>query len=230
MVKVANSPNLIKLANPARMHLSNEDELMVVLQLQEPPSVDVSVIEQAEESKQEREDPTEFQKVGEKPAKTGKKAAQKQQQKKQTAPDAHEEKKTVRATPIPTPMTTTPASCNQIVVVFPIGVPGMGKTHFADTVLRPSFAQMGSSQNLLVIQNDLIKEQCMEQWRRENPRKPISEGLKVTAKPSMDAFTDKLNEAVRKLASSKSNDIKMIYLDKNYPPREIKLTLQAIHE
>ena len=141
MVKVANSPNLIKLANPARMHLSSEDELMVVLQLQEPPSVDVSVIEQAEESKQEREDPTEFQKVGEKPAKTGKKAAQKQQQKKQTAPDAHEEKKTVRATPIPTPMTTTPASCNQIVVVFPIGVPGIDdkKERFVMAWVRRSF-------------------------------------------------------------------------------------------
>ena len=31
MVKVANSPQLIKLINPARMHLSSEEELMVVL-------------------------------------------------------------------------------------------------------------------------------------------------------------------------------------------------------
>jgi len=50
MIKVANSPKLIKLVNPARLHLSSEDELMVVLQLQEPPSVDVSVID-PEESK-----------------------------------------------------------------------------------------------------------------------------------------------------------------------------------
>jgi len=50
MITVANSPKLIKLVNPARMHLSSEDELMVVLELQEPPSVDVSIIEH-EESK-----------------------------------------------------------------------------------------------------------------------------------------------------------------------------------
>lgn len=43
MIKVANSSNLIKLINPARMHLSNEEELMVVLNLQEPPSLNVSV-------------------------------------------------------------------------------------------------------------------------------------------------------------------------------------------
>ena len=31
IIRMANSPNLIKLVNPARMHLSSEDELMVVL-------------------------------------------------------------------------------------------------------------------------------------------------------------------------------------------------------
>ncbi len=31
MIKVANSPKLIKLVNPARLHLSSEEELMVVL-------------------------------------------------------------------------------------------------------------------------------------------------------------------------------------------------------
>ena len=31
MIKVANSPNLFKLINPARMHLSSEEDLMVVL-------------------------------------------------------------------------------------------------------------------------------------------------------------------------------------------------------
>ena len=31
MIKVANSAKLIKLVNPARMHLNNEEELMVVL-------------------------------------------------------------------------------------------------------------------------------------------------------------------------------------------------------
>jgi len=52
MIKVANSSNLIKLVNPARMHLNNEEELMVVLKLQDPPSLNVS-IDLNEEQKQE---------------------------------------------------------------------------------------------------------------------------------------------------------------------------------
>jgi hypothetical protein len=49
MIKVANSPKLIKLVNPARMHLHTEEDLMVVLQLQEPPSMDESIEEQKHE-------------------------------------------------------------------------------------------------------------------------------------------------------------------------------------
>ena len=49
MIKVANSSSLIKLLNPARMHLRSEEELMVVLKLQDPPSVDVSLEEQKQE-------------------------------------------------------------------------------------------------------------------------------------------------------------------------------------
>lgn len=69
-----------------------------------------------------------------------------------------EYKKTEKATPAPATKTPSASSGNQIVVLLPIGVPGMGKTHFADTVLRPSFEQMGPSENLVVIQNDLIRE------------------------------------------------------------------------
>ena len=42
IIKVANSSELITLLNPARMHLHTEEDLMVVLQLQEAPSVDIS--------------------------------------------------------------------------------------------------------------------------------------------------------------------------------------------
>ena len=83
MIKVANSPQLIKLVNPARMHLSDEEELMVVLNLQEPPSVDVSV-DQTEETKQEAK-PTKREEVKATPqppapAKSKAKASRKEQQ------------------------------------------------------------------------------------------------------------------------------------------------------
>ena len=73
-----------------------------------------------------------------------------------------------------------------------------------------------------------MREQCIEKWQRENPRKSISEGLKVTAKSAINMFKDELHFAVQKLAAIKSNDMKMIYLDKNYPPSEIKQTVQTV--
>mmetsp|Transcript_33045 Transcript_33045/g.40920 ORF Transcript_33045/g.40920 Transcript_33045/m.40920 type:complete len:115 (+) Transcript_33045:2658-3002(+) len=113
--------------------------------------------------------------------------------------------------------------------MFPIGVPGMGKTHFAENVLKRAFASQSSSESLLhVISNDSARENCIEEWRKANPRKSVSDGLKATATKSINLFKDQLNDSIRNLSSSQSDQMKMIYLDKNYPPREIKLTLEAI--
>ena len=75
-----------------------------------------------------------------------------------------------------------------------------------------------------------MRERCVEDWRRANPKKSASEALKATATQSINMFKEQLNGSIQQLAKSSSSDMKMIYLDKNYPPREIKLTLQAISE
>ena len=48
------------------------------------------------------------------------------------------------------------AKQSQIVVVFPIGIPGMGKTHFAESTLQDVFQELNLDigSNLHVIQND----------------------------------------------------------------------------
>ena len=53
-------------------------------------------------------------------------------------------------------------------MVLPIGVPGMGKSHYADNVLSALFEQNFPSQreNLIVIKNDQIREGCIDDWRR----------------------------------------------------------------
>jgi hypothetical protein len=43
-------------------------------------------------------------------------------------------------------------------------------------------------------------------------------------------FKDQLNEALTKMSKNKTQDLQMIYLDKNYPPAEIKITLEAIND
>ena len=53
----------------------------------------------------------------------------------------------------------------------------------------------------------------------------ISEGVKATAQKSINMFKDQLNEALTKMSKNKTQDLQMIFLDKNYPPAEIKITL-----
>lgn len=104
---------------------------MVVLQLQEPPSVDVSM-DNHDEQQQTPATPLKKDPVAkaEAPAKkqaalASKPATQKKQRKSaKAAAEASE-------TQIPAQVPPTAVKQAQIVVVFPIGIPGMGKTHFA---------------------------------------------------------------------------------------------------
>ena len=79
MIKVANSPTLIKLVNPARMQLNDDTELMVILNLQEAPSVAVS--EQDAEEQKATEVVEEKQAAGSKKSKKAKKAPAANEQK-----------------------------------------------------------------------------------------------------------------------------------------------------
>lgn len=52
---------------------------------------------------------------------------------------------------------------SQIVVVFPIGIPGMGKSFFAQNTIQQVFSDLLiSEENLVVIQNDKLRQQCMD--------------------------------------------------------------------
>ena len=228
MIKVANSPKLIKLVNPARMHLNTEEDLMVVLQLQEPPSMDES-IDVIEEQKHEVhteivEKPTTAPSVSI-PKKAASKKAKKGKEPKLVA------QKAPMSTPTP-PAPVVSVKQSQIVVVFPIGIPGMGKTHFAKNTLSEAFKQMGIDEdnNVAIIQNDLVRKACLDNWLKENPRKSVAEGIKATAQKSINMFKDQLNEALTRMSKTKTQDLQMIYLDKNYPPAEIKITLEAIND
>ena len=120
-----------------------------------------------------------------------------------------------------------PEKQSQIVVVFPIGIPGMGKTHFAESTLQDVFEglNLDVTKNLHVIQNDQIRKACLDKYLKANPRKTKQEGVKATATENIVMFKEKLNQTLLKLSKNTSSDLQMIYLDKNYPPAEINITL-----
>ena len=64
-------------------------------------------------------------------------------------------------------------------MVFPIGIPGMGKTHFAESSLQDAFEDLNLdfTKNLHIIQNDQIRQACLEKYLKANPKKSKQEGL-----------------------------------------------------
>lgn len=50
---------------------------------------------------------------------------------------------------------------------------------------------------------------------KEHPRKSLSDGLKATAKQSINLFRDLLNSNLTKMAKTDTDDLQMIYLDRN---------------
>lgn len=55
--------------------------------------------------------------------------------------------------------------------MIPIGIPGMGKTHFAKTSLKKAIQSLGLSfdNNVHMIQNDEVRKICLNKWEKANP-------------------------------------------------------------
>jgi len=55
----------------------------------------------------------------------------------------------------------------------------------------------------------------------------MSDGVKATSKEGSKMFKDQIKATINKVIEegNKINDIQIMYLDKNYPPMEIKISL-----
>ena len=65
---------------------------------------------------------------------------------------------------------------------------------------------------------------------KENPRKTKNEGVKATAQKSINMFKEQLNQKLLTLSATDSDDLQMVYLDKNFPPTDVNITLHFINE
>lgn len=83
-------------------------------------------------------------------------------------------------------------------VVFPIGIPGMGKTHFAENAITEAFKELNldETKNLHIIRNDHTRKVCLDEWLAENPRKSVADGMKATSQKHITMFFDQLNETL----------------------------------
>jgi adenylylsulfate kinase-like enzyme len=56
-----------------------------------------------------------------------------------------------------------------VIVIIPVGIPGMGKSTFGETQLKPLLEQQGYS--FTSISNDKIRKALMDRYQNENPTK-----------------------------------------------------------
>lgn len=56
-----------------------------------------------------------------------------------------------------------------------------------------------------------------------------SDGIKATSRAASNTFQEKLSDTIEALGKKKNQDVQIVYLDKNFPPAEIKITIAAIN-
>lgn len=64
-------------------------------------------------------------------------------------------------------------SVKTIIVVMPVGIPGMGKSTFIETQIRPFFEGMSDSVNFITFASDKIRKELLEEELEKNRRAGI---------------------------------------------------------
>ena len=132
----------------------------------------------------------------------------------------------VTKAPVPEERKDTTPSSRRVFVFIPIGIPGMGKSHFSSAYLEKSLKSADGSAQYTTISYDVIRKQCLDKWMQKNPQKIVEDGLKATAKEATSKWFESLQS---ELTRSTKQGTSAIFLDKNYPPAEFAQTLSTIN-
>ena len=80
-----------------------------------------------------------------------------------------------------------------------------------------------------MIQNDQIRQTCLNKWGKANPGGSVNDGIKATTREASKAFMSALSDKLISLSKKKAQDLQVIYLDKNFPPEQINVTIASIN-
>ena len=112
----------------------------------------------------------------------------------------------------------------KLYVLVPIGIPGMGKTYFVQTLRK--FVEENSFE-LSIISSDKVRQECMEKLSKKNKRLSFDQLFEKTGKDARNLFNDKLRELISTTDQRKSK-AHFVFIDKNHPPNAINGTLDLI--
>lgn len=115
---------------------------------------------------------------------------------------------------------------SNIHVYIPIGIPGMGKTHFATNVLQKSLKEVDAHCHFTIISYDQIRKPGLDKWLSANLSCKIDEALVATATETTEKWQSVLKETL--MRASNDTHSHYIFLDKNFPLSDLAPTQNVI--
>jgi hypothetical protein len=115
-----------------------------------------------------------------------------------------------------------------IIVIMPLGVPGMGKTTFINQSLTEVLGQLSAEFTLRTISSDKIKNELMSDYLSRNPSKTQEQAHEASGKKANGIFNHQINESLSNAVGHSTIDYHVIALDKNYLPEHIGKTVDTI--
>jgi hypothetical protein len=109
------------------------------------------------------------------------------------------------------------------IVFIPLTIPGMGKSHLYKDVVKSYCEENGLTVRL--VSSDQIRHAEMGRLRQKEANLTENVLFAKSREPADHAFSKLLIHYLKE----RSNEDKIIYIDKNHPPNAIKKTIELIH-
>lgn len=115
---------------------------------------------------------------------------------------------------------------NDVTVIIPLGIPGMGKSTIHEELFSKHFNKSSHEVKYTMISNDEIRKNLVKEHQKQNPNKSIDEVFQSTRHLLQDHFLQSLGDAI----INKKHKQQVIFLDKNHPPPILRKVVEYLNE
>jgi hypothetical protein len=120
-----------------------------------------------------------------------------------------------------------------ILVIMPVGIPGMGKSTFIETQLRPYFESQPGVK-FVTFASDAIRKEVLDSTMAKNKSQGISKTRDQvfldTGKRASSLFMQTLDQKIYEAIEDQTYLHHVICLDKNHPPDALNSTVESINK
>ena len=121
--------------------------------------------------------------------------------------------------PLPA-QSTAPSGSKRVLVIIPMGIPGMGKTYLVQR-LEAETQSLGCSFH--IVSSDKVRRSLMEDYMERTHSRDLNKAFESTAKKAKTVFFDRVREGLRS-----NKPVHVLFIDKNHPPNAVSPTLKEL--